>query len=221
MMGGGATRESGDEAHRRAGGIGVEFERRAKAKNASLEVNRYQVLDTEVFKHIADEMIQEVGVVPLLHTQVVDAILDGDTIRGVVTKSKSGRGAILARRVIDATGDADVAARAGVPFRIDPEVELEPVTVNFGCSGVDLPALVPYMKEHPSSVADWGDRSGEKETAELTTFLRKPFDLAKQPARSPRTCAWRATGEASPTPGRSRASTPSTSRGSTRPTCGT
>ena len=168
-----------------AGGIGVEFERRAKSMNASLEVNRYQVLDTEIFKHIADEMIQEAGIVPLLHTQVVDVILDGRTIRGVVTESKSGRGAILARRVIDATGDADVAARAGAPFRIDPKAELEPVSVNFGCSGVNLPALIEYMQKHPSSVADWGDRSGDKEAAEFTTFLRKPFDLAKQAGEIP------------------------------------
>ena len=41
-----------------AGGIGTEFERRAKDMNASLQVNHYQVLDTEVFKHIADLMIQ-------------------------------------------------------------------------------------------------------------------------------------------------------------------
>ena len=168
-----------------AGGIGVEFERRAKSMNASLEVNRYQVLDTEIFKHIADEMIQEAGVVPLLHTQVVDVVLDGRTIRGVVTESKSGRGAILARRVIDATGDADVAARAGAPFRIDPKAELEPVSVNFGCSGVNLPALIEYMQKHPSSVADWGDRSGDKEAAEISTFLRKPFDLAKQAGEIP------------------------------------
>jgi len=168
-----------------AGGIGVEFERRAKSMNASLEVNRYQVLDTEIFKHIADEMIQEAGIVPLLHTQVVDVVLDGRTIRGVVTESKSGRGAILARRVIDATGDADVAARAGAPFRIDPKAELEPVSVNFGCSGVNLPALIEYMQKHPSSVADWGDRSGDKEAAEFTTFLRKPFDLAKQAGEIP------------------------------------
>jgi hypothetical protein len=168
-----------------AGGIGVEFERRAKSMNASLEVNRYQVLDTEIFKHIADEMIQEAGIVPLLHTQVVDVVLDGRTIRGVVTESKSGRGAILARRVIDATGDADVAARAGAPFRIDPKAELEPVSVNFGCSGVNLPALIEYMQKHPSSVADWGDRSGDKEAAEISTFLRKPFDLAKQAGEIP------------------------------------
>jgi len=168
-----------------AGGIGVEFERRAKSMNASLEVNRYQVLDTEIFKHIADEMIQEAGVVPLLHTQVVDVVLDGRTIRGVVTESKSGRGAILARRVIDATGDADVAARAGAPFRIDPKAELEPVSVNFGCSGVNLPALIEYMQKHPSSVADWGDRPGDKEAAEISSFLRKPFDLAKQAGEIP------------------------------------
>jgi hypothetical protein len=168
-----------------AGGIGVEFERRAKQLNASLEVNHYQVLDTEVFKYIADQMIQEAGVVPLLHSQIVDVILAGATITGVITESKSGRQAILARRVIDATGDADLAERAGAPFRIDPKQELEGASVNFGCSGIDLKRFIEYTLRNPSSIADWGDRSGEKEAAEFSTYLREPFDKAKQAGEIP------------------------------------
>jgi hypothetical protein len=168
-----------------AGGIGVEFERRAKEMNASLEVNRYQVLDTEVFKFIADRMVQEAGIVPLLHTQTVDVLMDGDTIRGVVTESKSGRQAILAERVIDATGDADVAQRAGVPFRIDPKQELEGASVNFGCSGIDLEKFITYMLKNPSSIADWGDASGEKEAAEFSTYLVEPFNRAKEAGEIP------------------------------------
>ena len=106
-------------------------------------VPAYEILDTEVFKYIADLMVHEAGVVPLLHCPTVDAIMEGDTIRGVVTESKSGRQAILAKRVIDATGDADIAFRAGVPYHQEPKEKLSAVTVNFGCSGVDLEKFQP------------------------------------------------------------------------------
>ncbi len=168
-----------------AGGIGTEFERRAKDMNASLEVNHYQVLDTEVFKFIADQMIEEAGITPVLHTQIVDVILEDGVITGVVAESKSGRQAILAKRVVDATGDADLAARAGAPFRIDPKEELEGATVNFGCSGIDLDRFLAYMSENPKSVSDWGDESGEKESAEFSTYIREPFDKAKEAGEIP------------------------------------
>ena len=153
--------------------------------NASLEVNHYQVLDTEVFKFIADQMIEEAGIVPLLHTHIVDVVLEDGVITGVVTESKSGRQAILAKRVIDATGDGDLAARSGAPFRIDPKEDLEGATVNFGCSGIDLDRFLGYLLENPKTVADWGDASGEKESAELSTYLREPFDKAKEAGEIP------------------------------------
>lgn len=168
-----------------AGGIGTEFERRAKDMNASLQVNHYQVLDTEVFKHIADLMIQEADIVPLLHTQIVDVIVEDGSITGVITESKSGRQAILAKRVIDATGDGDVAARAGAPFRIDPKETLEGVTVNFGCSGIDLQEFITWMLKNPKSISDWGEASGEKESAEFSTYMREPFDKAKEAGEIP------------------------------------
>ena len=94
-----------------AGGIGVEFEQRAKEMEASLPIFLFQVLDTEKFKFIADRMVEEAGIVPLLHCPTVNVIMEGSTIKGVITESKSGRQAILAERVIDATGDADLAHR--------------------------------------------------------------------------------------------------------------
>jgi len=121
------------------------------------------VLDTEKFKFIADQMVEEAGIVPLLHCQTVNVIMEGSTIKGVITESKSGRQAILAKRLIDATGDADIAFRAGVPYRLDSRQTLEEVSVNFGCSGVDIQRFLGYTLSNPSSIADWGDASGEKE----------------------------------------------------------
>ena len=98
-----------------AGGIGWEFEERAKAMGAAVPESQslsYE-LDSEGFKLVADRLVEEAGIHPMLHRQFVAPLMDGDTIIGVVTESKAGREAILARRVVDATGDADVGDPGG------------------------------------------------------------------------------------------------------------
>lgn len=72
--------------------------------------------DVEAFKYVADRMISDAGVDLLLHSLVTDAIVADGRIEGLVVESKSGRGAVRAKMVVDATGDADVVARAGIPF---------------------------------------------------------------------------------------------------------
>jgi len=69
----------------------------------------------EIFKHAADRMIEESGVKALFHTYFADTIAEDEEIKAVIIESKSGRGAIAAKIVIDATGDADVAYSAGAP----------------------------------------------------------------------------------------------------------
>ena len=168
-----------------AGGIGLEFEERAKSMNAAMRVFYYEILDTEMFKHIADLMVEEAGIVPLLHCATTEPIMDGHTVRGVITESKSGRQAILAKRVIDATGDADIAFRAGAPCRKDPRETLEPVTVNFGCSGIDIETFIKYIMDRKPTIADWGDRSGDKESEVFSTFLKEPFEKARENGEIP------------------------------------
>jgi len=170
-----------------AGGIGVEFEQRAKAMDASLSVFLYEVVDTEIFKFIADQMVQEAGIIPLLHCTIVDVVMEGSTVKGVITESKSGRQVILAKQVIDATGDADIAFQAGVPCRMDPKEKLEEVSVNFGCSGVDIDEFLTYTLSNPSSISDWGDASGNKESDEFSTFLKEPFQKAREAGEIPET----------------------------------
>jgi ribulose 1,5-bisphosphate synthetase/thiazole synthase len=70
-------------------------------------------VDAEALKYVMLEMVQEAGVKTLLHCWGVDAILDGHTVRGAVLESKSGRQAVLAKVVVDATGDGDLFAAAG------------------------------------------------------------------------------------------------------------
>ena len=94
-------------------------------------------LDAERFKYVADVLVEEAGITPLLHRLCVAPIVEDGAIRGVITESKSGREAILAKRVVDATGDADVAARAGAPTRKTPREEMLAASVMFSMTGVN------------------------------------------------------------------------------------
>ncbi|MEW6358882.1 MAG: FAD-dependent oxidoreductase [Planctomycetota bacterium] len=73
--------------------------------------------DVEILKHVADQMVEEAGVRVMFHTCFSDVIVEDDEIKAVVVESKSGRQAIVAKVVIDATGDGDVAYRSGAPMK--------------------------------------------------------------------------------------------------------
>lgn len=72
--------------------------------------------DPEAAKVVLDAMLQEAGVDLFLHCWGADAIMEGKTVKGAVFESKEGRQAILAKVVIDATGDGDIFASAGAGF---------------------------------------------------------------------------------------------------------
>lgn len=73
-------------------------------------------IDTEKFKYVTLKMCVDVGVDIFFHTYYCDSIVKAGVIRGVIVENKSGRQALMGRVVVDASGDGDVAARAGVPF---------------------------------------------------------------------------------------------------------
>ena len=81
---------------------------------------------------------------PRLSTEV---IMEGNLIKGIIAESKSGRNAILAKRVVDCTGDADVCYRAGAPFEragdIDPAQTL---TTPFRMVNVDVKRAKDFGK---------------------------------------------------------------------------
>ncbi|MBA4387207.1 MAG: FAD-dependent oxidoreductase [Verrucomicrobia bacterium] len=72
--------------------------------------------DGEQMKLLLDRMALEAGIDVLMHTLIVESLVEDGVVRGVVVENKNGRGAILARVTIDCTGDGDVAARAGASF---------------------------------------------------------------------------------------------------------
>jgi hypothetical protein len=173
------------EATVEAGGIGWEFEERAKAAGAAVPESQslsYE-LDSEGFKLVADRLVEEAGLHAMLHRFFVAPILEGDRIIGIVTESKAGREAILADYVIDATGDADVVHRAGAATVKTPVEEMQAASVMFHLAGVDKQRFLAQVKADPQTYADWssGEWSVEtsgKEDAMYSPFLRKPFQQA-------------------------------------------
>lgn len=170
-----------------ANGIGRELENRAYDMGAAVPESQslsYE-LDAEGFKIVADTLVQEAGITPMLHRLFVAPLMEGDAIIGIITESKAGREALLAKRVIDASGDADVAHRAGVPTHLTPKEEMQAASVMFHMSGVDKQRFMHQVKTDPHTYKDWagGEWSIEtsgKEDDMYSPFLRKPFEQAIQ-----------------------------------------
>lgn len=108
------------------------------------------VFDPEGMKLVLDELLRQAGVEVSFDTRVVAPRMAGDEIAGVVAESKSGRQAFLGKVVIDATGDGDIAARAGAPFAMGREGDglLQPMTTFFKCLNMDWPAARRYVEAH-------------------------------------------------------------------------
>jgi len=100
-------------------GIGEEMMRRLDKLDGAIINRRPGVnptVDAEAVKYVMVEMIEEAGVKVFLHCWGVEAVVNENAVQGVVFESKSGRQAILAKVVIDATGDGDLFASAGAEF---------------------------------------------------------------------------------------------------------
>lgn len=98
--------------------------------------------DPEAAKVASLNLIQKEGVKLRLHSWIAAPMLDGSRVAGIIVESKSGRQAIAAKVVIDATGDGDVAARAGASVVKSPtkESELLRMTLMYRLGGVPADA---------------------------------------------------------------------------------
>lgn len=108
------------------------------------------IIDSEAAKDVCAEMMEEAGVEVLMYAFCCGAVKDGDTVKGVIIESKCGREAILAKTVIDCTGDGDVAFRAGVECnKGDADGGMQPPTLMYNMRGVNVQELRDAIVEHP------------------------------------------------------------------------
>jgi hypothetical protein len=114
------------------------------------------VLDPEVLKDELNSMVAEAGVDLLLHSWGTRPIMEGDTVKGVFFESKSGRQAILAKVVIDSTGDGDIFVAAGAEFdnELDNNIRTAWLAFTFWMANVDIKKVGEFKKSHPEKHAE-------------------------------------------------------------------
>jgi hypothetical protein len=130
-------------------------------------------VDPECAKYLMDQMVAEAGVEMFFHAWGVDVIQEGNKVLGVVFESKQGRQAILAKQVIDCTGDADICFAAGAHYRqishaigfVTRLGNLDRVTAKAAPTGPDgkrLGGPWPLRAHDPNGTTGWFGQLGPK-----------------------------------------------------------
>jgi hypothetical protein len=139
------------------GGIADELRRRLLAEGYATYDGSCIDFDAEGLKLTLDRMAAEAGVEVLYHTFYAGTLTassaagtQGREVTGGIIQNKSGRQAILAKRVIDCTGDGDAAFHAGAAFdqgRAE-DGRCQPTTLMFSIGGVDWPRVEAWRTSY-------------------------------------------------------------------------
>jgi len=105
--------------------------------------------DPDGWKRVSEDLVVESRVNLRLHSWFSEPIVEDGRLRGAVVETKSGRQALLSEIVVDATGDLDVAARAGAPHVVGAYM----VTTVFRLGNVDTEAALRFEHERPAEFA--------------------------------------------------------------------
>jgi hypothetical protein len=114
------------------------------------------IIDAEMSKVILNDMVEESGVKTYLHSWGTEPVMEGGKCKGVIFESKSGRQAVLAKVVIDATGDGDLFPYAGIEFEdnIPPNFRIANLALCFWVDGVDMKKAEDFRKNQPEKFGE-------------------------------------------------------------------
>ncbi|WP_309570798.1 FAD-dependent oxidoreductase, partial [Deinococcus sp.] len=129
-------------------GLTDELKRRldARGDGATDPAGNDNWFNPEGMKFVLERMLLGSGGEVLFHTHVVEPVMDGERIESLVVHNKGGLQALRAAVFIDATGDADVAALAGVPMRGGDEDGVhQAMSLRFTLAGVDTERLSAFL----------------------------------------------------------------------------
>lgn len=129
-------------------------------------------LDPEKMKLVGQEMLLEAGVRIVFHAWAARPIVEAGAAKGVIFESKAGRQAILAKIVVDTTGDGDMFARAGAEFDTDIEEGDVHHSMNTGwvLGGVDMNRWINWKVLYPEQLTQLIEQ-GRKELG----FFQTPY----------------------------------------------
>lgn len=128
---------------------------------------------SEGMKTALEQMMLEAGVTLLYHTTVIDARVRDGRLESIECFACGRRFEVCAEVFIDATGDADVLALAGVPFALgrEPDGKDQPMTMNFKVCNVDTTRIRAVMAEHPEQFPHLAPRAGiERQALRLSVY---------------------------------------------------
>lgn len=164
------------QEQRVVGGIGWELMERLMAKDAALaEMPKGHIsVQVEEMKLEMQRMLLESGVALFTNCYLTDCRIEDDRISHVIFESKSGSEAIAAKTFIDATGDGDLCAKAGVPMLPQTE-ECQPMSLCFLMNGIDL--TTDLMK---NCIHHNGIDSPHSCNKEIEAFLLSQSDRVRQ-----------------------------------------
>ena len=129
-------------------------------------------IDPERLKLLSQEMLLEAGVRIVFHSLAAVPIVEEGCVKGVVFESKAGRQALMAKVVIDATGDGDMFSRAGAAFDADIEQADVHHSMNtaFMLGGVDMDSWLRFRKGEPEKFTAFMNRGRE-----TLGFFQSPY----------------------------------------------
>lgn len=129
-------------------------------------------VDPEALKTLSMQMTLEQKVRLLFHAYAVEPIVEDGAMRGAIFESKEGRHAVLAKVVIDTTGDADLLARAGLSFETDSDPTDIHSCINtaFMIGGVDMNRWIDFKTGDGQGFKDFMARGRER-----LKYFERPF----------------------------------------------
>lgn len=112
--------------------------------------------EVEGLKLFLDEMAEKSGVELLYHTFFSDTVMENGAVVGAVIQNKDGRQIISAKRIVDCTGDGDVAFHTGCPYEVGrhSDGKCQPVTLMFTIGGVDWDKVSAWRTDYKMT-ATW------------------------------------------------------------------
>ncbi len=113
-------------------------------------------IDAEISKCILNDMMEEAGVKTYLHAWGTEPVMESNKVKGVIFESKSGRQAVLAKVVIDSTGDGDLLPYAGADFEthIDRTMRIASLSFSYWIDNVDLKKFQDYKTNNKKDYND-------------------------------------------------------------------
>lgn len=138
------------------GGIAWEIQGRVEQAGFGVRNHYGSWFEIEGLKFVLEEMAREAELKLLYYTHFEEALVEEGVV-GAIIHNKSGRQIIRAERVVDCTGDGDVAVSAGVPFEVGRpgDHKCQPMTLMFHVGGIDFSRICQSRQEDPGLKKTW------------------------------------------------------------------